>query len=61
MATKTETKAWYESKTVWANILLIVAGVAGGFAGLLSSGIPITAIAVMNLVLRVISKSELKW
>ncbi len=50
-------KKWYLSKTVWTNILAIVA-----VFGLDLTGTEITAIlAVVNLILRILTKEELTW
>ncbi|MBT9158510.1 MAG: hypothetical protein DDT36_01522 [Firmicutes bacterium] len=50
-------KKWYLSKTLWANLLAIVA-----VFGLELTGEEVTAVlAVINLVLRVVTKEELTW
>lgn len=50
-------KKWYKSKMIWANILALIA--AFGFE---LSGEEMTAVlAVINIVLRTITKEELVW
>ena len=56
-----ESKKWYTSKTVWANALLVIAGVAAGGSELISSGTAITSMAIINLVLRVLTKNGVKF
>lgn len=55
-----ESKKWYESKTIWINFLIILGVIITGFEGLLSSGEAITLMAVMNLILRAITKARLE-
>ncbi len=50
-------KKWYQSKTIWTNVLAILA-----VFGLNLSGEEMTAVlAVINLVLRIVTKEELTW
>lgn len=52
-------KAWYDSKTLWINGLLIAAGLAEWYAGQTELGVTITLPAIINVVLRLITKSAL--
>lgn len=52
-------KKWYESKTVWANLMIITAGVLTAVAGQLETGVPITVAGVLNILLRTVTKSPL--
>lgn len=56
---KQEKKQWWKSKTLWVNVLVVVAGVATWLQGELAAGATITFAGVANAVLRVISKSEI--
>jgi hypothetical protein len=55
-----ETKKWYLSKTLWANALVIAAAFATQLAELVSSGVAVSAVAVLNLVLRIFTSTKLK-
>ena len=54
-------KKWYESKTIWANVLLVVAGVLVDISTSLQTGGAFTVSAVVNIVLRAVTKSGIKW
>jgi len=58
-----EPKKWYTSKTLWMNALAIVAIIAQGISG--TEALPVDTQAVLlgmiNVILRVITKSEIKW
>ena len=58
---KNEKKPFYKSKTVWANILVIVGGIVLAIGEQLLSGAAITLIGMINLVLRIISNSKLEF
>jgi len=58
---KTETKKWYESKTIWANALAIVAGVLLTLSGELAAGGSLTALGVVNAVLRVVTEKGVSF
>ena len=57
---KQEEKKWYESKTLWTNVLVIVGGVATAVAGELQAGGVLTFVGVANIILRVVTKTQLK-
>jgi hypothetical protein len=58
---KQEEKKWYQSKTLWTNVLLIIAGLATWAQGEIATGATITIAGVANAVLRIVSKSEIKF
>ena len=54
------TKRWYTSKTLWLNLLAIAALVAQGqFGYLLDAEAQAALLAVINLILRIITKKGL--
>lgn len=54
---KNESKAWYKSRTIWVNVLMALAAIFTDVSALLGQGGTFSAFAVMNIVLRVITKS----
>ena len=54
-------KKWYLSNTMRANILLILAGMVTFISGELAIGSVITIPALLNALLRVVSKQEIKF
>jgi len=52
-------KEFWKSKTLWANALIVVAGVAVGFSDMLTAGSVITVLGVVNMVLRIITTTKL--
>ena len=56
-----EKKNYLKSKTLWINILSLVAGVVLIVQGNLESGIPLTIMGVANKVLRLYTSKELTW
>lgn len=54
-----ESKSWYKSKTLWANIVALV----GGIGLFVQSGdvnaLIVPGLAMLNIVLRVISKQPI--
>jgi len=53
------TKGWYASKTVWVNAIAIVAIIAG--KEILTPEIQTTILAVINIILRLVTKKEISW
>ena len=59
-------KNWYASKTVWANALAIIATIAGalgmdfGLTPEVQAEIAVAGIAVVNIVLRFVTKAPIK-
>jgi len=48
-----DAKVWYKSKTMWVAILTIIAGVIDAILNDISSGVTITALGVISVLLRV--------
>ena len=64
MATKIfepETKVFWKSKTLWINGLVVLSLFLADLANLLTTGEAISIVAVLNMLLRVITKSGIKW
>ena len=53
-------KSGWSSKTLWVNGLLLVAGVAGAVAVDVESGLALSFIGLVNIVLRVMTSLPLK-
>ncbi len=62
MADTTST-VWYASKTLWANAIALVAMILQGVTGnvVISLEIQGTILAVINMVLRFVTKSPITW
>ena len=54
-------KKWYLSKTFNMNVLLIIIGMATYISGEVAAGAVITIPALLNALLRVVSKQEIKF
>lgn len=55
-------KAWYLSKTFWVNMIAIVALIAQGqFGYVISVEAQASILAVINVVLRCVTKEEIAW
>lgn len=54
-------KSWWQSKTLWVNVLLLTSGLLSGLAGELQTSAVLTVPAIVNLILRVVTKNGLKW
>jgi len=52
-------KDWYKSKTIWMNSLVLLIGILTAILGELEAGGTITSIAVLNIVFRFITKSQI--
>ena len=57
----TEDKDWYKSKTFWLNVLAIAIGLMEGFQGQAESGVPLTVMGTLGIVLRVLTKRGVKF
>ena len=53
-------KKWYQSKTLWVNILAGIAALATGLSQIVSTGEAISFMAIVNIILRFISSSKLE-
>lgn len=58
---KQEEKKWYQSKTVWINALGIAAGIISAIQGELLAGGAISGASLINLILRVVTKGQIKF
>ena len=57
-----ETKRFWESKTLWANLIGIVSLVAVDVAGVnIPAEWSVSILAVINIVLRLVTKKEIIW
>ena len=55
-------KKWYASKTIWVNGIAILAGVVADKFGIqLSAEAQLGILAVINAVLRIVTKEEITW
>jgi CheY-specific phosphatase CheX len=52
-------KPWYKSKTIWVNVLAIVAGLAAWAQGEIATGATLTVGGAINAVLRIVTKEQL--
>lgn len=61
MTDEIEKKEWYKSKTVWINVIMLVALIAQAQAGfVVSPEEQMGILAVINLILRIITTQGLK-
>jgi hypothetical protein len=58
-----ENKIWYTSKTLWVNAIAVVAMVVQGVIGKEIIGIELqaTILAVINMILRLVTKQPVAW
>ena len=56
---KQETKQWYQSKSLWVGVLTTMAGVATSVAASVTAGVPLTIVGLINIILRIVTKSEI--
>ena len=55
-------KLWYTSKTLWLNIVAIVAIILQGqFGYSLSPELQVAFLALINIALRAVTKTEILW
>jgi len=55
-------KLWYTSKTIWVNLIALVAAVLFSVNGYeLSADTQATILVVINFILRFITKEEIVW
>ena len=60
MEKKQNDKEWFKSKTLWANLLVVVGGILTTIGGELETGGTLTAIGVLNIILRYLTDSKIK-
>jgi hypothetical protein len=57
-----DSKKWYTSKTLWVNLIAVVAEVLGVVAGInITPELAVTILAVINIILRAITKEPIEW
>lgn len=63
MADEQEGTVWYASKTLWVNVIALVAMVGQGVTGhvLVSLELQATILAIINMVLRFVTKKPIVW
>lgn len=55
-------KKWFESKTVWVNVIAIIGDIALNITGhALPAGADAIALGVINSILRLITKDPIVW
>jgi hypothetical protein len=53
-------KKFWQSKTVWINALALIGGIATAISGELAIGTTLTIGSVANIILRIVTKLEIK-
>ena len=61
MAELVKSKKWYKSKTIWVNVFLAIAGIVMEVTGKMENGQTLSFIAVINIILRVVTKTAITW
>lgn len=63
MADETTDKTWFLSKTLWVNAIALVAMVVQGITGneIISIELQATILAVINMILRFVTKKPVTW
>jgi hypothetical protein len=57
-----ENKIWYASKILWVNLIALIGMVLQGkFGYVLSPEIQVVILALINMILRAITKQEIVW
>ena len=55
-------KKWWLSKTLWVNLISIIAVILAGRTEFkISSEVQLQILAVINIILRLVTKEEIKW
>lgn len=55
-------KKWYTSKTIWANVVAVIASVVSSKFGVaLSAETQVMILTTLNVALRKVTKSEIVW
>lgn len=54
---------WYASKTLWVNVLAVVAMIAQGVSGkvLISAELQLGILGAINMILRFLTKKPIVW
>ena len=58
-----DSKKWYTSKTLWANSIALIAIIVQVATGkeILSLEVQTTILSVVNIILRLVTKSQVTW
>jgi len=54
-------KKWWMSKTLWANILVIIIGLLTWISGQIQIGLPITLAGILNAILRIMTNEGIEF
>ena len=56
-------KKWYCSRTIWANALMLAGALIANISGqdILTPEVQASILAVVNVILRVVTKEEITW
>lgn len=57
------TTPWYASRTLWVNVLAIAAMIAQGITGkeVINMELQATVLGVVNIILRLVTKTPVVW
>ena len=61
MAELVKSKKWYKSKTIWFNVFLAIVGIVMEVTGKMENGQTLSFFAVINIILRVVTKTAVTW
>ena len=57
-----ETKAFWQSKTIWLNVLAAIGGIVQTYTGfVVSPEVQGAVLILLNVILRLVTKSEIAW
>ena len=57
-----ETKAFWQSKTIWLNVLAAIGGIVQTYTGfVISPELQGAVLIILNVILRFVTKSEITW
>jgi hypothetical protein len=54
-------KAWYQSRTIWFNVLLLILSIVLEITGRMEEGATLSFVAIINIILRAITKTGISW
>lgn len=55
-------KAWYDSKTLWVNVIALIAFIAQKVWGyVIDPATQIQVLLMVNIILRIVTKEEIVW
>ena len=57
-----DTKAFWQSKTIWLNVLAAIGGIVQTYTGfVISPELQGAVLIILNVILRFVTKSEITW